>query len=280
LRATHGPALAACRTVPENRTDRPVSLRAVCDLDGKRAADYGTFGFERSYTDYDAMVRSEDLDGIVAVTPVARTRDIAGDLLAFGPPVPVENPPGRDPRETRPCSPRPRNTAPTRWCRSTGGSTRSCASRPTGTPGRSCSSTRWCSRRPSRPTPTLPGATRPRGCPELVTCETLPPGPDLRVDGDGRVLTEPVEVGPFRTGIVFVHVSPDGDEADVTAGVDVGISPTGYDDWATHWVIRERIEVGSGMHAVPLDWFGNWLRLAVDAPDGAVTVRAWFVGKE
>jgi len=122
----------------------------------------------------------------------------------------------------------------------------------------------------------------------MVTCETLPLTPDVRV-ADERVVTEPVEVGPFRTGIVFVHVSPAEEDAgsrngngsgSLTAGVDVGVSPTGYDDWETHWVVRDRVEVGPGMHAVPLDWFGNWVRLALDVPDGeAATIRAWFVGK-
>jgi hypothetical protein len=127
----------------------------------------------------------------------------------------------------------------------------------------------------------------------MVTCETLPLAPDLVVD-DERTLTEPVEVGPFRTGIVFVHVSgadahaddggngtAGGGGRDPTVAVEVGVSPTGYDDWETHWVRRERVEVGTGMSALPLDWFGNWIRLSVRTLEGGeATVRAWFVGKE
>jgi predicted dehydrogenase len=92
----HGPALARCRR------ELDVGLRAVCDLDAERAAAYADeFGFETTYTDYGAMLDAEPLDGIVAVTPVERTREIAGDLLASGVPVVVEKPPGETPRETR-----------------------------------------------------------------------------------------------------------------------------------------------------------------------------------
>lgn len=93
----HGPALARCR-----RDDPDVGLRAVCDLDAERAAAYADeFGFETTYTDYGAMLESESLDGIVAVTPRERTREIAGDLLAAGVPVMLEKPPGDSPAETR-----------------------------------------------------------------------------------------------------------------------------------------------------------------------------------
>lgn len=94
----HGPALARCQ-----RDDAfDVRLRAVCDLDAERAAAYADeFGFETTYTDYDAMLDAESLDGVVAVTPRERTRAIAGDLLSRGVPVVLEKPPGDTPAETR-----------------------------------------------------------------------------------------------------------------------------------------------------------------------------------
>lgn len=114
----------------------------------------------------------------------------------------------------------------------------------------------------------------------MTTCETLPLTPDVGIDPGESELSEPVEVGPFLEGTVFVHVetaAPD-DRIEVT----VGLSPTGYEDWETHWVADEERDLGPGMHLVRLSNFGNWLRLRFrqdESGAGPATARAWFVGK-
>lgn len=92
----HGPALRAVAAARGS-----VQLAAVCDLDGERARNYaGAFGFARAYTDLDAMLASEALDGLVAVTPVALTLALAARLLPRGIPLLLEKPPGRSAGET------------------------------------------------------------------------------------------------------------------------------------------------------------------------------------
>jgi predicted dehydrogenase len=59
------------------------------------------FEFARTYTDIDRMFEVESLDAVVAVTPVPKTRELVGDLLAREIPLLFEKPPGRDSRETR-----------------------------------------------------------------------------------------------------------------------------------------------------------------------------------
>lgn len=109
----------------------------------------------------------------------------------------------------------------------------------------------------------------------MTVCETLPLCPDTVVD-DLPVLTEPVEVGPFREGVVFVRVLTEG-----AVDVDVGVSPIGYEDWTGAWAVREtRLELtGPGMYEIPLENFGNWLRLRLIPAGDPATVLAWFVGK-
>lgn len=112
-----------------------------------------------------------------------------------------------------------------------------------------------------------------------MTCETLPLCPDTTVESGEPRLTEPLEVGPFDQGIVFLKVQ---DIGDATVVADVGISPTGYENWTEHWTPIETVSVGEpGMHAVRLSNFGNWLRLRLQLHDteGAGTVLAWFVGE-
>jgi len=94
----HGPSLrdAAARSPGE------VELAAVCDLDLDRARRYASrFGFAASYTDLREMVKREHPDAIVAVTPVAATRSVVGELLSYRIPLMIEKPPGRTPAETR-----------------------------------------------------------------------------------------------------------------------------------------------------------------------------------
>lgn len=130
----------------------------------------------------------------------------------------------------------------------------------------------------------------------MVVCETFPLLQDTTLDADNpAALSEPIEVGPFRSGIVFVRV--DAVEGSATATVDIGISPTGYEDWDAHWTPVERLtDLNTvGVNAARIENFGNWLRLrprladADDATptdadatdeDGSVTVLGWFVGKE
>jgi hypothetical protein len=112
-----------------------------------------------------------------------------------------------------------------------------------------------------------------------MTCETLPLCPDTTVASDETRLTEPVEVGPFDQGIVFLKLQ---DAEDATVVADVGISPTGYESWTEHWTPLETMSLSEpGMHAVRLTNFGNWLRLRLQLQDseGTGAVLAWFVGE-
>ena len=112
----------------------------------------------------------------------------------------------------------------------------------------------------------------------MTTCETLPLCPDTTVGAD-PVLTEPVEVGPFGEGIVFVRLVEPG--ADSAVNVEVGISPIGYEDWPGAWTALEtRAGLGTaGMYAIRVSNFGNWLRLRLTNDGDPATVLAWFVGK-
>ena len=135
----------------------------------------------------------------------------------------------------------------------------------------------------------------------MAVCETFPLLRDTTLDADRpTALSEPVEVGPFRRGVVFVRV--DSVAAGAAATVDVGISPTGYEDWDAHWTPVDRLTDldATGVYAARIENFGNWLRLRprLDGAGGdgddrttganadggggdpAVTVLGWFVGKE
>ena len=111
----------------------------------------------------------------------------------------------------------------------------------------------------------------------MTTCETLPLTPDLEIS-DEPVVTEPMEVGPFREGVVFVKIHEGKDDPELT--LEIGISPTGYDDWEAWWTpIRTEVITSGGVHAFQLQQFGNWLRLRVRNDGEDATVLAWFVGK-
>lgn len=87
----HGPALRRC----QEERPQDIELAAVCDLDANRAKAYaGSFGFQKVYTDLDSMIKKEELDGIVAVTPIARTEELAVRIARLGKPLVVEKPPG------------------------------------------------------------------------------------------------------------------------------------------------------------------------------------------
>jgi virulence factor len=94
----HGPAL---RTFVEQNPG-VVELAAVCDLDEQKARTYAAkFGFAATYTDWAKMLEAEELHGIVAVTPIVLTEQIAGALLPQGIPLEIEKPPGEDSHSTR-----------------------------------------------------------------------------------------------------------------------------------------------------------------------------------
>lgn len=97
-RNNHGAAFKAVKA------DAPAELElaAVCDLDADKARQYAAdYGFARTYTDIAAMLAAEQLDALVAVTPITLTRQIAGDLLPHGIPLLMEKPPGLHLGETR-----------------------------------------------------------------------------------------------------------------------------------------------------------------------------------
>ncbi len=96
-RYNHGPGLrAAAAKYPDL-----VELAAVCDLDAQKAQAYADdFGFHRIYTDVHRMIEQEQLDGIVAITPVPLTEQIACELLPYRIPMVIEKPPGPDSAST------------------------------------------------------------------------------------------------------------------------------------------------------------------------------------
>lgn len=118
----------------------------------------------------------------------------------------------------------------------------------------------------------------------MVVNETLPMCPDIVLGAENEVaLSEPVEVGPFDQGLVFVKLFDT--EGTPTVDADVGISPTGYDEWADDWTPLDTLSGldEEGVHAVQISNFGNWLRIRFElvdpAPDDTVTLLAWFVGE-
>lgn len=112
--------------------------------------------------------------------------------------------------------------------------------------------------------------------------ETLPLCPDTELDADTPLaLSESVEVGPFPQGVVFVSV-PSLSAGFVTR--QIGLSPTGYEDWDRQWTVVETFPTleSTGMYARRIENLGNWLRvrsvLGDGSPDASATVLAWFLG--
>jgi len=118
----------------------------------------------------------------------------------------------------------------------------------------------------------------------MVVNETLPLCPDLVLDAENtEMFSEPVEVGPFEQGIVFVKLFDV--EGDPSIDAAVGISPSGYEEWDTRWTVIDSLDglEEEGVYAVRLSNFGNWIRvkftLGADvSPDDSGTVLAWFAG--
>jgi len=94
----HLPALA--RYAAEHPGE--VELVALCDLRGAHAQEMAArYGFARAYTDLGEMLRAEQPDGVVAVTPIAVTHTIATQVIEAGVPLLMEKPPGATPAEAR-----------------------------------------------------------------------------------------------------------------------------------------------------------------------------------
>jgi predicted dehydrogenase len=89
-RREHGPAL---RRLAAERPE-VVELSGVCDLDEAKAAAYAaSFGFRRVWRDLDRMLAEDRPDGLIAVTPVSLTAEIALRLLPLRIPLLIEKPP-------------------------------------------------------------------------------------------------------------------------------------------------------------------------------------------
>ena len=96
-RSNHGPSLK--RFVEQN--PGVAELRAIADLDRDRAESYARdFGFKKTYINFHSMIEEVKPDAIVAVTPVALTAQIIGELLPYGVPLLMEKPPGLSAKET------------------------------------------------------------------------------------------------------------------------------------------------------------------------------------
>jgi predicted dehydrogenase len=75
---------------------------ALCDLDAERlTARAREFGVRQTYTDVQALVESETLDGIFVVVSVDATAAVAGMTLRRGLTTYLEKPPGRNAAECR-----------------------------------------------------------------------------------------------------------------------------------------------------------------------------------
>ncbi|NLG49979.1 MAG: Gfo/Idh/MocA family oxidoreductase [Chloroflexi bacterium] len=96
--ANHLPALARYHSLHPDQ----VELAALCDLRGDLAvAMAGKYGFARAYTDLDEMLRQEQPDGCIAVTPVSATLDLASRIIGAGVPLLMEKPLGANIAQAR-----------------------------------------------------------------------------------------------------------------------------------------------------------------------------------
>jgi predicted dehydrogenase len=79
-----------------------VELAGLCDLRRQHAeAMAAQYGFARVYVDLDEMLRVEQPDGCVAVTPIPVTAEIAARVIRSGVPLLMEKPPGATAGEAR-----------------------------------------------------------------------------------------------------------------------------------------------------------------------------------
>lgn len=79
-----------------------IELAAMCDLQRERAETMAErYGFARSYTDLVEMLRAEQPDGCVAVTPIPVTAEIASQVVQAKVALLMEKPPGATADEAR-----------------------------------------------------------------------------------------------------------------------------------------------------------------------------------
>lgn len=96
--ATHGHGPAFQKYAREKESIR---LAACCDIDAGRAEEFRRkFGFARSYTDMDQMLRIEKPDAVSLIVPVPLTEQMTIKLLEAGIPVILEKPPGMTREQT------------------------------------------------------------------------------------------------------------------------------------------------------------------------------------
>ena len=95
----HGPALAHYAQEHPGQ----VELAAVCVRTRvDRAQEFcRRFGFQRVYTDLDAMIGAERPDACWVVTPISATAEVAGHVMERGVPVLFEKPPGANLTEAK-----------------------------------------------------------------------------------------------------------------------------------------------------------------------------------
>lgn len=91
-RTGHGPAFQ------KYAASHPDTLLAgCCDLNAEAAAYFQlTFGFEKAYTDYRQMLDDIHPDAVSLLCPVAKTAELAVDVLKRGYNLILEKPPGRN----------------------------------------------------------------------------------------------------------------------------------------------------------------------------------------
>jgi len=79
-----------------------LKLAAVCDLCQEIAQNVAQkFGFEHWYTNIVEMLKSEELDACLAITPISATADVAKHIILAGIPLLIEKPPGATVEEAR-----------------------------------------------------------------------------------------------------------------------------------------------------------------------------------
>ena len=94
----HLPALA--RYVSQHPGE--VELAGLCDLRREHAQEMAArYGFARVYVDLQEMLRVEQPDGCIAVTPIPVTAQIAEQVIRAGVPLLMEKPPGATVDEAR-----------------------------------------------------------------------------------------------------------------------------------------------------------------------------------
>ena len=116
-KAGHGPAFR------KYALEHPeVTLAACCDIDAGRAEAFRKeFGFTRSYTCWEDMLRDEKPDAVSLIVPVNLTEELTVQMLRRRIPVILEKPPGMNREQTlRMAEEADRTGTPTRWP-STGG---------------------------------------------------------------------------------------------------------------------------------------------------------------